>query len=276
MSNKKTRLIVGATLVAMALVAAPTLAFDPIKRGVDLFATGATGTTVVSFANDPIPQEFFCKGSPTFFGQIKLQGVPLTTSPAFIAGETDTIVERLDDVRFSSDGRGTAEIRVIAIQLEEMSPLTIRCEDRYHDFDVAVCLAAGVEQPVTKIEVFNTFGEGGFFKGELAVVVDIVFIDRLTGDVTPPIQQDIFMRVLDDNRWLYKPGPGGAEVPFWFGVDTKCDGQPDTGIPGTTNFFPGWNPAMTDCYSKTVDDEGCHENPGGDHVHCVGTPCSKG
>jgi hypothetical protein len=95
------------------------------------------------------------------------------------------------------------------------------------------------------------------------------------GDVLPPIQQTIFMKVLNDNRWMYRGGPGTAEVPYWFGVDTKCNGQVDTGIPGTANFFPGWNPEMSDCYSKTVDDEGCHENPGGDHVHCVGTPCSK-
>jgi hypothetical protein len=276
MSNSRARALASAAIIIIALVAPPSDAFDPIKRGVDLFATGATGTTVVSFVNDPLPKDFFCPGSPEFYGEIKLEGVPLVTSPAWVAGETDTIVERQNDVVFSSDGHGVAKIRVVAVQLESMDPIRVRCKDYDAELAVAVCISRAVSQPVTKIDIYNTYGEGGVFKGELGVVVDLVFTNLTTGEVLPPVQQTIFMRVLDDNRWMYKPGPGTAEVPYWFGVDTRCDGQVDTGIPGTTNFFPGWNPEMTDCYSKTVDDEGCHANPGGDHVHCVGTPCSKG
>jgi hypothetical protein len=265
----------GAVLVATILVALPAAGQDAILKGSDLFATGATGTTFVSFATDPIPAGFFCKGSPAFYGQIRLQGVPLTTSPAGIAGETDTIVRRLADAPFDSYGHARAPVRIVALKLEAMDPIVVQCSSGLRAFDLSVCLPRGVTQPVTYIDIYKTFDDGGIFKGQLVVYADLVFIDQATGNVLDPIQQTIDMKVLDSNRWMRYPGPGGVHVTSWFGVDADCDGQAELGVPPTTNFYPGWNPSMPDCYSKTIYDEGCHENPGGDHAHCVGTPCSR-
>jgi hypothetical protein len=266
-------------LVAMVFLAAAAVltqgaaAQTVIPRGIDLFATHADGRTFVSFADDPLPADFFCPGSAPFKGAVKLVGIPLVTEPPGIAYDSDTAVERLSDVELVPGDVATVPIRMAALRLTSISPITVQCDWGEALFDAYVCLARDEEQPVTNIEIMETHDQGGFFTGDLIVVADVVFMDSRTGDVTEPIRQNIELRVLDGNQWMYQPGIGGVQVPYPFIVDTDCDNQPDRDVPGTTNFFPGWSPDTPDCFSMTPEDDGCHANPNGDHAHCPGTPC---
>ena len=84
-------IVLGILLSLPAGAAAPAT----ITRGVDIFTT--SGGTRADFTSNPLPADFFCTGSSAFSGSIPLTGVPLATSPAGVAGSTDTVVERLAD-----------------------------------------------------------------------------------------------------------------------------------------------------------------------------------
>src|SRR3954454_11110532 len=79
-----------------------------IQNGIDVWSTAGDGSTFVDFAQNPIPAGFFCAGSAPFTAKVAFQGVPLMTDNKAL-GNTDTIVQRLDNAVFNK--RGTAVTR---------------------------------------------------------------------------------------------------------------------------------------------------------------------
>ncbi|HVR99911.1 MAG TPA: hypothetical protein VMW27_25020, partial [Thermoanaerobaculia bacterium] len=103
--KRSTILVVLAVLLAALPAAA---ANDVIGRGIDPWATVPEGT-FADLSDNPIPAGFFCARSQPFNGRIWLRGVPLASENKAL-GNTDTIVERLDNAAFNK--RGVARTRV--------------------------------------------------------------------------------------------------------------------------------------------------------------------
>src|SRR6478736_3490696 len=94
---------VSAVLIsALCLVlAAPAFAADRVVRsGIDLATTRADGNTQYDFKKTPIPAGFFCATSAPFDGILVLKGSPIATATPRALGNTDVIVQRLDDAVF--------------------------------------------------------------------------------------------------------------------------------------------------------------------------------
>src|SRR5262245_38282312 len=122
-----------------------------IIHGVDVFQTSTGKPTKADFAKNPIPADFFCKGSAPFTGEIELRGVPLTTAPAGVTANGDTIVERLGDGPLTG-GTATIPVKVRALQLTGSQPLSIDCPGQgATQWKVDTCLCG--PQPTTKIMV---------------------------------------------------------------------------------------------------------------------------
>ena len=260
------------SLAAVALVAVPASAQPPILRGSDLFAS-ASGT-FADFSTNPIPAGFFCPGSPAFAGVIPLGGVPLTTVPPGVAGTTDTIVERLTDGVFGTDGTASIDVIVRALQLR--GTLTVPCGGALTTWTVNACLCG--TQPVTKITVkaADAACGCGTFSGGLQMRVCITFT---RGNVTlGPITQVINLNI-NNMSWCYQAAAGTTAPKDPFALDTNCDRCPDRQVPGVTNFHPGWTCESTkpgtDCLTEFGHLTTCHENPGGDHEHCVNPVCDR-
>jgi len=102
-----TRILFAALLLTLS---AFTFAADQrIPAGLDTWQTIGGGATQMTFADEPIPTDFFCDGSAAFSGRINFEGVPLATDPPGLFGRTDTIVQRIDDVVLE-DGMGHSRL----------------------------------------------------------------------------------------------------------------------------------------------------------------------
>ena len=259
------------------LLAAPGFAQLPIvNSGIDIFETGEG--TVVSFEDDPIPADFFCEGSEPFKETLKLRGIPLRTTPPGIAGNSDTIVERLHDGDLTF-GVTTVPIVVRALQMAGIEPVTVFCPaSGYTRWSVSVC-ACNV-QPITEIEIgLDDDACGcGKFNGEMAVNACLTFTNlEDPSDVRGPVEQSIVLGI-EGTPWCAEAGPGALSINQPFHVDTNCSGKPDLALPCTTNFNPGW---ICPAGGLTCDDifghlTTCHENFGNPdaHDHCVNPVCS--
>jgi hypothetical protein len=272
------------SLLALFVLAAPAAAQPPILPGVDLFSTGTgQNPTVVSFANNPIPADFFCPGSAPFTGAIALQGVPLSTSPAGVTGGADTIVERLTQGNFVN-GVATIPVIVRALQLTSVSTLQVTCANgTTTNWRVDSCLCG--QQPRTNIEVKvdDPVCGCGHFSGKLSLNVCLRFTEIHTGETRGPIRQPITLAI-NNMPWCPKAGTGETTVNERFKVDSNCDGQTDIDLPGTTNFHPGWTCALQaqaavagNCWSIYASLTHCHENPNPDdvHDHCINPICGR-
>lgn len=266
--------ILGCTLVLGVFLATAAVAQPTIVHGVDVFQTSTSNPTIADFSTNPIPAGFFCPGSAPFTGQIQLKGVPLTTSPAGAAANGDTIVERLADGVFSG---GSASIPVVvrALRLTGVNTLVVTCGDgTTSTWRVDTCLCG--LQPTTKITVTVDQSCGcGHFSGTLQLKICLTFTNVATGAVAGPISQAVLLNI-NNMPWCPKPGLGEPTIASFFGVDTNCDGQPDLRLPGTTNFYPGWDCSNqgVDCWTQYASLTHCHPaDPGTDHLHCVNPIC---
>jgi hypothetical protein len=269
----------GCLLVVGVFLAAPSTAQPIINPGVDLFETPANGATVIDFASNPIPADFFCAGSPPFTGSVPLKGVPLATNPPGIAGNTDTIVERLTAGVFSAP-TGTASFTVVprAVRLTSINDIVVVCGDGTSSrwrADVCTC----GPQPTSKFTVkIDSCGNCGFANGTLSLRVCVRFTNVDTGETAGPITQNITLNI-NNMPWCYRPGPGETVVNQSFAVDTNCDGQPDLTLPPTSNFHPGWRCGSqgVDCWTQYAALTHCHPNytnPGA-HDHCINPVCGE-
>src|SRR6059058_4596981 len=101
-------------VISMSIAGSPAFAADAIHNGVDLWMTVA-GFAQTSFANEPIPADFFCAGSQPFTGKVVFQGAPLAAAPAGSLGGIDTAVRRLEDAAFNAQGEATTRIQLLAL-----------------------------------------------------------------------------------------------------------------------------------------------------------------
>lgn len=266
------------TLVCLLLLGLSPLAADSvIQRGTDVFTTVGNGKTFYDFADNPIPAGFFCKGSKPFTGRVAFKGLPLATETPGQLGGGDTVIERLDDASFDARGVARTRIQFRALSLVSITPVKTNCGA----FHVYVSLAG--HQRVTSMKILRTQEGGGTFAAPLAVDVRMVFLPvkpartkaarklELLGSFTFPGNPVpwSFSRGAMTNRF-------GDAV-----VDTNGDLAPDTLVPGTSNFLPGWQPGQSvakACCSEYV----CHaESSGKEHCYwappppeCWNLPCT--
>ena len=257
-------------LVLSLLFSLSPLAADPmIQRGIDVFTTLADGKTYYDFAFSPIPAGFFCKGSKPFTGRVAFKGLPLTTGTPGELGAADTIIERLDDAVFDTQGVAVTRLQFRALSLVSIAPVQTAC-GAFH-----VYVSLGGKQRVTTMNILRTQEGGGNFVAPLAVDVRMTFIPvkparhkaarnlEFTGSFTFPA---------NPMPWsLRKSAMAKGRGPVV--VDTNGDLVPDTRLPGTSNFAPGQSPDRLP--TNTARDGECppcaiiicHESDGCQHCY---------
>src|SRR6185436_4942342 len=100
---------------------------------------------------------FFCANSAPFTGIVFLKGSPLATGTPGALGNTDTIVQRLDDAVFAKSGMATTRIQLRALNLVSMFPIKTSCGD----FNVKAFLDG--DQPITRMRINRENPNGGSY-----------------------------------------------------------------------------------------------------------------
>jgi hypothetical protein len=249
---------------------------------VDLLETSTGKSTSLNFGlTGPIPKGFFCANSPAFTGTVSLQGVPLATLPAGVAGTADTLLERPVDAAF---GNGVAKLPTLvrALSMVGTAPIAVACPGANAQWRVSACLCG--TQPtntlLAKVDTTACGGSCGSFNGQLQLNVCLRFTQLPAGPTLGPISRTIVLNV-NNTPWCYRAGNGALAVTTAFKVDTDCDGVADLGVPPTSNFFAGWTCATLNspqtCWQQYAALTHCHPNytnPGA-HDHCVNPVCGE-
>jgi hypothetical protein len=248
---KSSRSVILATLCFGVLLAMPVLASDTvIYSGTDLWHTVADGRTFVEFSSDPIPADFFCLGSLPFTGKVGLRGVPIASDPPGALGNADTIIQRLDDAVFNEEGIARAHIQIKALHMVSIAPIETECGQ----FDVAVSLAG--EQPIplrAGMKIVRERENSGYFFSEFGINAKISF--KPVDGWRPRVLKRSFT-MHGDHPWAIQPGRNGVKRDGFALVDTDIDGQPDTLLPGTSNFAVGWGEGSIPLEGATTTESG--------------------
>lgn len=268
--HKASRVIFG--LAILVFFAAPTLGEGIIYNGIDSWRTLGKGSSFIDFDDDPIPAGFFCGGSEPFTGRIAWEGAPLVTSPADALGGADTVVRRLDNAVFDREGVATVRLQMAALSLGG----TVKTSCGI--FKVRATLAPGV-QPMTEMRIVRTEKGGGSYEAPLSFIARLTFTRPLGKGERLEIDRPVSFQAAPGAIWTAKPKNPGKKVGGFVLVDTDGDGQTDTFLPGTSNFFPA---GRADVQSKNVecdasaeefelfDDPICHDSGyGNQKCHCV-------
>jgi hypothetical protein len=265
-ASVRNRSILAALIVSLLIGLSPLTADSIIHRGIDVFTTLADGKTYYDFAQNPIPAGFFCETSVAFTGRVAFKGLPLATAVPGQLWGADTVIERLDDAVFDVKGTASTRIRFRALSLVSIAPVKTACGA----FHVYVSLSG--KQRVTSMSLYRTQENGGSFVAPLAVDARLAFIPvkaaknrstrplTLTGSFTFPASP-LPWSLKDDRRIK---GIGSAVV------DTNGDLTPDTLLPGTSNFLPGWSPErlLNGSYGcNTCAELECHSADGKEHCY---------
>jgi hypothetical protein len=230
-----------ACAVMLALAALPAAALERvIPNGVDLWQTTSDGSTYVDFANNPIPAGFFCAGSEPFTGRVGFKGVPVATGAANELGQTDTIVQRLDDAVFNKRGVAYTRIQMRSLNMVSIAPVKTSCGP----YRAKVSLNG--EQPITRMRIIREGENGGRFEVPIWVNVKISFVP-LRSPVVEPLEllKEVRFPPLPNQRWAATPGPMAVEKAGFVIVDIDGDGATDTFLPGTTPNFTVGRGAMS-------------------------------
>ena len=245
-------------ILSLALLTVPTLAAAAaVDGGIDLWQTRANGSTFADFAKLPIPAGFFCSRSEAFTGKIALRGVPVATGLPGELGGTDTIVERLDRASFDRNGTAATRIRVRALNLESIAPLSTACGD----YNLRVTLNGN--QPVTRMQIRQNQADGGSFYAPLQMNVKLTFTPA-SGKRAERLEltRNNFRLGAEQIPWSIDVNKRGFSHPGLVSVDTDGDGLPDTLLPGTSNFSVGRRAGL----NKIIYcEEYCHSGDDGDH-----------
>ncbi len=264
MRNRRVLALLGfSTLLGLSPLAA-----DPvIQRGIDIFTTKADGRTYYDFAKAPIPAGFFCAGSKAFAGRVVLKGLPLATRTPGHLRDADTVVERLDNAAFNSQGVASTRIQFRALSLVSIEPIKTGC-GAFHAY-----VSLGGKQRVTTMKIHRTQEGGGTFAAPLAVNARLTFIPVKAGNVKSARKLELA------GSFTFPPNP----LPWSFKnaamksissavVDTNGDLKPDTKLPSTSNFLSGLSP---DHITQAYGDIGacpceptCHYDSSGKE-HCT-------
>jgi hypothetical protein len=252
-------------LVFLLLVSLPAVAGDRvIQNGIDLWVTRGDGSTFIDFTKAPIPAGFFCFKSQPFAERIVFRGVPVATAEPGILGETDTIVERLEDAVFNKSGVALTRIRMRALHFESIRPVQTTCGS----FKVEVKLNG--EQPVTRMRIVRDSPTGGHFFAPISVNGKLVFTP-IGGNSTEVLELTRNIRFPAPRiEWADRVGAKAIRLNGFVLTDTDADRLPDTYLPGTSNFGAGWpsRPGLQPLGQKTLI---CHEveDPNGEFErHC--------
>ncbi|HEX4961402.1 MAG TPA: hypothetical protein VF173_11230 [Thermoanaerobaculia bacterium] len=264
MRNRTILMVLG---VLLLLGLSPVFADPIIQRGIDVFTTVGDGRTFYDFSFNPIPADFFCKGSKAFTGRVAFRGLPLTTgSPGQLWG-ADTVIERLDDAVFGDNGIAETRIQFRALSLVSTAPVKTAC-GAFH-----VYVTLGGKQRVTTMSILRTQETGGTFIAPLAVDARMTFIPvkpprnkgarklELTGSFTFPASS---------LPWSLASGAALKRInPVM--VDTDGDLIPDTLLPGTSNFAAGQSPDRfrTKAACSCCPESTCHTDPATGKTHCT-------
>ncbi len=256
-------------LAALLLTALPAVAADrAVQSGIDPWYTPGNGRTFIDFATIPLPAGFFCYKSEPFAGRIVFRGVPVATGEAKILGNTDTIIQRLDEAVFDKKGVASTRIQVRVLHFESVQPIKTACGD----YNVEVRLNG--DQPVTKMRIVRENDHGGRFYAPIAVNGKLVFtpvrggsseILEVTRNVRFPANQGI--------SWADQSGRAQGVRAGFVKVDTDNDRLVDTFLPGTSSNFAagassrpvrGGRGAEAKVYQEQryiTDEFGCHIQP---------------
>ena len=144
---------------------------ETINPGSDLWTT-PPGQSFQSFAQTPIPADFFFPGSMPFEGDIVFFGLPL--DPVTFE-ETDTIVNRLTPAVL--DGPGTSDsvpVEIVALSLQGIQPIQVNSLTGSELYDVHVQLS---DQPQQQGQItINQVDEfGGTYDAQLPVLPKFTF-----------------------------------------------------------------------------------------------------
>jgi hypothetical protein len=240
---------------------------DPaIKPGIDVFATVGGGNTYYDFSRNPIPAGFFCDSSTTFTGRVALKGLPVETGKPGQLRNTDTIIERMDEAVFDTQGVAKTRIRFRALSMVSIAPIRTSCGAFY----VYVTLD-GKQQPVTKMQIQRSEAGGGSFRAPLAANVRLTFVPargtnsrklELKGSVAFPGKSIPW--TFPDGKVLQQMGSAV--------VDTNGDLRPDTRLPGTSNFTAGVPPkGLRSINAAAYDDCQCTCHAADGEQHCTMT-----
>lgn len=262
------RSVLALVVLSLLLGLSPLTAESVIQRGIDVFTTPGDGKTFYDFAEEPIPAGFFCKGSRPFAGRVAFKGLPLTTETPGALGQSDTIVERLDDAVFDARGTAVTRLQFRALSLVSVAPVKTSCGS----FHVYVSLAG--PQRVTTMNILQTQKAGGNFMAPLAADVKLTFIPvqrsrqkaarklELTKSFTfPPIPLS----------WHLREGARAKRTGALV-VDTNGDLKPDTRLSGSSNFATGQSADLfgSDKYEEPCprcSPVVCHEAEGCQHCY---------
>jgi hypothetical protein len=242
------------------------LSADPmIQRGIDVFTTAGDGKTFYDFSYNPIPGDFFCKGSKAFIGRVTFKGLPLTTGTPGQLWGADTVVERLDDAVFEDTGSAVTRIQFRALSLVSITPIKTACGA----FHVYISLSG--KQRVTTMNILRTQEGGGNFVAPLAVDVRMTFIPvkpaRNKGARKLELTES-FTFPASPLPWSLTAGATAKRIGPVV-VDTDGDLIPDALLPGTSNFSPGQSPSrFTNKGScSCCPEELCHADSGQEHCN---------
>jgi hypothetical protein len=237
MTPRKFWIHASAFALAALLLTLPVLADNSvITKGADYWRTAGNGLTLSSFHDNPLPADFFCAGSEPFTGSIALEGQPLVTDPARRIGQTDTIVQRLDDARFNAEGVAYTRIRLLALSLAATKPVETKCGA----YQVHATLTGN--QPTTKMKITRTSENGGTYDAPLALYVKVVF-EPVAGNPNPRRDAIRLIELGPGTRSVWTYQVADPSVPTR--VDTDGDQIADAYLPGSSNFLVGVQPVAT-------------------------------
>ncbi len=255
-------------LALLLLIALPVSAADRVvQNGIDPWHTAGNGSTFINFAKSPVPAGFFCPKSAPFTERVVFRGVPLATAEKGVLGNTDTIVQRLDDAVFNKKGVATTRVQVRALHFESVKPIETACGT----YRVEVHLNG--EQPITRMRIVREGRNGGRFYAPIAVNGKVVFtaVGGATREILE-ISQNVRFPANQGIRWSEQVGRNGVQKTGFILVDTDNDRLPDTHLPGTSSSFAaGWAIPAGQEAAMPVQVLDCHliEDTEG---HCPGGP----
>jgi hypothetical protein len=269
----RNRIVLPVLALSLLLGLSPLSAGPVIQRGIDVFTTAGNGRTFYDFSQSPIPAGFFCKGSKAFTGRVAFKGLPLTTETPGQLWGADTVVERLDDAAFDEKGAAVTRIQIRALSLVSISPIKTSC-GAFH-----VYLSLGGKQRVTTMNILRTQEGGGEFASPLAVNVRMTFIPvkpaRNHGTRKLELARSVTFPA-SPLPWSFAAGATAKRIGSVV-VDTDGDLNPDTLLPGSSNFSPGQSPDrpwMNKGTCSCCPGELCHADDG--EMHCTTVPMCPG
>lgn len=238
-----------------------------IGAGSDIFTTPGGGSTTVDLAQYPIVSQLLGgPPSPTV--------VPLSGKPIAGLGQTDTVVERLQNVTL---GAFNVPSNPVPLRLNGLS-LRGRVSAGGSVWNVVVSVSPNAVSNGS-ITLTRTHADGGHFDAAINVVPHLIFTNSNTGatvDVDCAFDCSGAIALSSQNAaWVIGGGgfnPGAAGVPS-IANNTPYDGDADgtaDDVYKKSNFYPGFQPG------SYVPAPVSHDHPPvAQHTQVPNTQCKK-